>query len=282
MKTLLIDSNFLCYRAFYSTGNLEYNGVATGITYGFLNQFFNIVKETHPDQIIFFWDSKKNKRKELLPTYKSRNDDQTEEEKEMWKKAFKQFKMLRMKILPEIGLINNFIQIGYESDDLIAKYSLSNSNEKKYIATSDDDLLQLIDRNTHIYNLNKNMYYDEQWFIDKWKLHPHEWKEVKKIAGCSTDNVPGVPNVGEKTAAKFIRGELKSTYKTYKAIKDNAELIKFNEKLVALPFKGTTDITTQVQRNNFSMRDFLHVCREFGFNSFRRDEKKEEIRTLFL
>lgn len=285
MKTLLVDSNFLCYKAFYSTGNLEYNGVATGITYGFFNQLFKLLEEVNPDRTVFFWDSKKSKRKEIFPGYKNRTKkDQTEEEKEVWKKAFVQFKMLRLKILPQVGLVNNFLQTGFESDDLIAKYVYNKYPDEDTIitATSDDDMLQIINDYSTIYNMNKNKYYDEQTFKDEWGIDPAMWKEVKKLAGCSTDTVPGVPGVKEKTAIKYLTGNLKESHKTYQAIANNKELIDFNEKLVVLPFEGTHDFHDQLQNNKFSMKNFLSVCRDFGFNSFRKEEKRKEIKSLFL
>lgn len=283
MKTLLIDSNYLCYRAFYSVGNLSYNGIPTGITYGFLNQFFNIVKEISPDQIVFFWDSRKNKRKEILPSYKERNDNKTEEEKKLWNTAFKQFKKIRMNVLPKIGFYNNFLQIGYESDDTIAQYVYcAGGDENIVVATSDDDMLQIINQNCTIYNLNKNKYYDEQAVIDAWRVRPNEWGIVKCIAGCSTDNVPGVPGVKEKTAIKYLKGELKQTHKAYQEIESRRDLIKFNEQLVMLPFKGTHDFHNDLKENEFSIKNFLHVCRDYGFNSFRKSEKRSKIKSLFL
>lgn len=283
MKTLLIDSNFLCHRAAYTVGNLEYNGVETGITYGFFNQLINVCKKVEPNNIIFFWDSKKSLRKELLPSYKEkRTSNKTEEEQQQWRQAYKQFSKIHKKLLPQIGLKNNFIQIGYESDDLIAQYVFeAKPDEYVVIASADDDLLQLLTKDCHIYNLGKNKLITAEDFEEEKGIAPELWQKVKMIAGCSSDNVPGVPGVGEKKAIQFLRGELNKNTKTYQKILDNKELIEFNKKLVVLPFEGTMKIHKRSNKNSFSMKQFLVMCREYGFSSFRNDEKKEEIRNLF-
>lgn len=283
MKTLLIDSNFLCHRAVHVVGNLEYRGVGTGVTFGFFNQLINVTKHVNPDKLIFFWDSRKSERKKLLPTYKDkRKKDRTEEEKLLWKAIYIQFNKLRKIVLPEIGFHNNFMQSGYESDDLIAQYCRSsNSDEQILIATSDEDMFQLLSDNCSIYKLKDNSVYGVNEFQKEKLITPDQWVLVKQIAGCTSDNIPGVPGVGEKTAIKYILGELKESSKAYQKIKESEELISFNKKLVSLPYMNTIDIREDNNVNQFSMKHFLRICRQYGFSSFRSDEKKEEIRNLF-
>jgi len=280
MKTVLIDSNFLAYRAKLKVGNLEYNGVPTGIMFGFFNQLITVDNKLSPDKIVFFWDSKENKRKEILPTYKEkRHKNQTEEEKKEWEAAFGEFNKLSNQILPNIGFTNNFFQKGYESDDLIAKYVLDKVYEDIYIVTGDDDLLQLLDY-SRMYNPAKDKTIDAKKFQKDYAITPDKWIEVKKIAGCSSDNVPGITGVGEKTAIKYLNNELKKTSKKYKDIKENKELIEFNDQLVNLPFEGTKQINAE-KDNQFSMKEFLRLCRDYNINTFRKEDKKEKIKTLF-
>ncbi len=283
MKTLLIDSQYLCYRAFYTTGTLSFQGIPTGIYYGFINQLITAAKAIEPDKVIFFWDSKKSKRKEIFPDYKKkRNEEKTPEEIEMWQDAFKQFRFLQKKILPELGFNNNLIQIGYESDDLIADYTINSpKNEHNYIVTGDDDLLQLLKENCFIYCIKDDLIYTEQDFKNDLGIDPIQWIEVKKIAGCKSDSVPGVAGVGEKTAIKYLKDELKESTKTYQKIQKSKDLILFNEKLVSLPYEKTIDTRNKTVKNAFSMKAFLRMCREFDFNTFRTDEKKEEVKKLF-
>lgn len=297
MRKALIDSNFLCYRAKLTTGNLQYNGVRTGVMYGFFNQLMTIAEKLQPDQFLFFWDSRENKRKEIFPEYKmKRRQDQTEEEKEEWRVAFAQFKQLRKKILPRIGFTNCFIQKGYESDDLLAQYVMDNPHvieseysaevdplsirnpRENFIITSDDDLLQLLDY-CHIYNPAKDRITLRDDFVSAFKIEPSQWTEVKKIAGCTSDNVPGIEGVGVSTALKYLNGELKRTTKTYQNIINGKEVIERNHDLVVLPFKGTKEV--KEEQAEFNMIEFLRLCREFGLNSFRHEEKKERIKQLF-
>ena len=281
MKTLLIDSSALCYRAVYAVGNLEHDGLETGVTYGFFKQLFTILKKVQADQLIFFWDSKSSKRKELLKGYKKK-EDKTEIEQELWNSIYNQFHTIRDEILPAIGLVNNFMQEGYESDDLIAQYVLNkDSDEQACIVTGDDDLLQLLTDSCYIYNVNKKQNYTKEDFRKEYNIEPEQWAKVKQIAGCTSDKVPGVSGVGTKTAIKYIKGELKSTHKTYQRIIQNQDLIDFNHQLVALPFKNALDARELIKHNVFSMKRFLQLCREYGFYSFRTDKRKEEIRILF-
>lgn len=280
MKTMIVDSNFLCYKAKITMSNLQYNGIPTGVMYGFINQLLTASKKVSPHKIIFTWDSKESKRKEILPTYKEkRRDNQTEEEKQEWEEAFKQFNQLREDILPRVGFKNVFLQKGLEADDLIAKYVLEKSpNEDIYIVTADDDMLQLLHK-SKIFNPAKNRIIGNKEFQEEYGIKPPDWAQVKMIAGCSSDNVPGIEGVGEKTAIKYLRGDLKKSNKTYQRIKDGKETINFNYQLVALPFKGTGSL--HVRDNEFDMREFLRFCRDYGLNSFRREEMKEEIKEHF-
>lgn len=276
---MLVDSSFLCHRAKNTTMALSYGELRTGVIYGFFNQFFKLAEKLEPEQILFFWDSKKRKRREIYPGYKVKNRERNEADEEEWRTAFAQFRQLRKKILPDIGFANNFIQSGYEADDLIAQYVMSHPDEESNIVvTGDDDLLQLLDY-CCIYNPAKGDFTYKSDFIWAHQIEPAMWAEVKKIAGCTSDCVPGVKGVGEPTALKYLRGELKRTTKAYQNIIDSKGVIDRNHKLVVLPFEGTKKI--EAQNYEFSMIEFLRLCRKFGLSSFRHEEKKEKIKQLF-
>ena len=281
-KTVLVDSNYLCHRAMHSTNNMRFNGIRTGIVFGFFQQLITLATTLRPDQFIFFWDSdsKASERKKLLPIYKEKpKKELSEAEQEERKMAFAQFTQLRRTILPEIGFNNNIIQKGYESDDTIARYALDHGGrEDIVIATADDDMLQLLDH-AKIYNLYRNELYTAEKFRADYGIEPNLWVEVKKIAGCNSDNIPGVMGVGEKTAIKYLTKGLKESTKTFKDITASPEVIEFNHKLVKLPFPGTKRI--EIVKDEFSMIAFLRMCRQFGMYSFRTESKKALIRKLF-
>lgn len=280
MKKVLIDSNYLCHKAKVTTGALSHDGQPTGIIFGFFNQLITIAKTTGAQEFLFFWDSKKSKRREIYPEYKmKRRPDLTEWEKEEWEFAFGQFKRIRREILPRIGFNNNHLQVGYEADDLLAKYVMNNFDYDLIIASADNDLLQLLDYADFL-NLSKNKMITKLSFIEECGLQPCLWREVKKIAGCSSDNVKGIQGVGEATAIRFLKNELPKTHKTYQKIIDGKEVIDRNHALVVLPFNGTKAI--EEKENNFKITEFIDVCKELGMESFLTRERKEEIKSLFL
>lgn len=259
---LIIDSNYLCHRARYTVGGLRYKNIPTGVIYGFLNQLFLLAKKTIPDEIVFAWDSRYSIRKERYSFYKEKRNIEVDSE---LIEAYEQFNLLREEILPKIGFVNNFIVKGYEADDIIAKI-VQNKNNKYIVATSDDDLLQLLDYCT-IFNLGKNKFIDKKYFIDKNRIEPKDWVEVKKIAGCSGDNVPGVNGVGEKTAIKYLTGSLKSDSKKYKSIEANQDIIERNEWLVKLPLPKTPDF--DIKESEFDKQELKIICNKYGFMKLR-------------
>jgi len=262
MKPLLvIDCNYLAHRARFTTGPLSYKGQPTGVIFGFLNQLFSIGKEVMPENIIFTWDSRKSKRRRILPEYKMNRKQNDEGPDQEMLDAFHQFALLRKEILPGLGFKNNWMQPGYEADDLIAV--CCSPERSAVIASSDDDLLQLLSKQTCIYNLGRKEYYTKDKFVNEYGIKPKQWIEVKKIAGCSGDNVPGVPGVGEKTAIKYLRGELNPDTKTYQKIEQGRKIIERNEDLVSLPFPGTKG--RLILPNVFDVGSLKSVCRQFGF-----------------
>src|SRR6056297_1671760 len=262
MKPLLvIDCNYLAHRARFTTGPLSYKGQPTGVIFGFLNQLFSIGKEVMPENIIFTWDSRKSKRRRILPEYKMNRKQNDEGPDQEMLDAFHQFALLRKEILPGLGFKNNWMQPGYEADDLIAV--CCSPERSAVIASSDHDLLQLLSKQTCIYNLGRKEYYTKDKFVNEYGIKPKQWIEVKKIAGCSGDNVPGVPGVGEKTAIKYLRGELNPDTKTYQKIEQGRKIIERNEDLVSLPFPGTKG--RLILPNVFDVGSLKSVCRQFGF-----------------
>lgn len=267
-KILLIDANYLGHRARYTTGLLSYKDRPTGVIFGFLNQLFTLAKKTVPDEIVFVWDSRKSFRKEAYPFYKEKSKSHNGEgpDRELLD-AFKQFQQLKKDILPQLGFTNNFMQSGYEADDLIASIVQENTIHSEYIvATSDDDLLQLLDY-CRIYNLGKDKYITKQQFVEDYGIEPYQWVEVKKIAGCSSDNVPGVQGVGEKTAIKYLRKKLHPKTKTYSVIQASNDIIERNEWLVNLPLPGVEK--PSIKTSNFDVSEMQTLCNSMGFSKMK-------------
>ncbi len=255
-------------------GGLSYDNKPTGVIYGFLKTVSALQDSFNTNHVIFCWDSKTNKREEIYPAYKqnrrNKYKDLTEEEIELEKEFRFQMGNLRRIYLPEIGYKNTFIQKGYESDDIIARicHNLPNGDEA-IIVSSDKDLYQLISGNVSFYNPSGMKILTLQGFVKKYGIKPFEWRMVKAIAGCPTDGVAGVIGVGEKTAIKYLRGELKNTSKIFIRITSQAgmDIYKRNRKLVILPFKGTK--TFELQEDELSEEGWHKVTKALGMNSIR-------------
>jgi 5'-3' exonuclease len=160
---------------------------------------------------------------------------------------------------------------GFEADDLIAQITKTYHDQKIVIISTDEDLYQLLSENVSMYSIKKKQLYTEH---NLWKDHriiPKEWGEVKAIAGCTTDCIPGIEHVGEVTACKYITKKLPVSQKTYKAIKDGKSIIERNRKLVVLPLEGTPSINLE-SKEKLNLKGFITISQRYGFSSFTSKE----------
>lgn len=282
MKQIIVDSSYLCHKARFSTNKLKSNDINTGVIFGFFIQILNVAEIFESNDFLFTWDSKKSLRKKIFPEYKKKrySKPMTDEELEALRAAFHQMNVLRMQILPNLGFKNNFHCTGLEGDDLIAQLCIQceQQGEEVIIIASDKDLYQLLTNNVSMFSDHKH--YKLKNFEEEWGICPEAWKRVKAIGGCVSDEIPGIPRVGEKTVCKYLRGELKETTKAYQAITDesNEELIQRNHKLVDLPFPRTKELT--IQEDELSITKFRRLCIDYEFKSFLKT-RWDEIFRLF-
>lgn len=236
--TLIIDCHGILHSLRHA-GKKYYSG---GEDNGLITQFFITLKHLadtlYTDRFIFAWDSPVNKRKQKYSWYKSNRErkDETPLEQEYFANCMRQFPILRDTILPTLGY-QCFMVEGYEADDIIA--SIVMNNKEQYIfVTSDADMYQLLPY-ARMYDFKHKQVLTKEWFKETCGFPADDWWKVKMIAGCSTDTVPGVEGVGEKTAIEYLNGKLLPKYKKYQAIKhaDPAMLTR-NESLVRLPLEG--------------------------------------------
>lgn len=282
---LVIDCNYLGYQALYTMGNLSSNDIPTGIIYGFLSRIASLSQEFDTDKFIFCWDSRFSKRKEMFSNYKSkrRSKDESREAKTKRMAAYRQFTKLRRRILPAIGFSNIFIQKGYEADDIIASVVSADYDNTYIIISADKDLFQLIQHNIMMYNPSKQVLMTQKRFIKEYGVSPHKWVTVKAIGGCKTDDVPGIPGIGESSAIKYIRGDLPKKSKKYKDIRKNSDnILRINVPLVKLPLKGCSkrfsrpDFSTE----ELSVKAFRKICSKYDMQSLMRGEHWDNWRRL--
>jgi DNA polymerase-1 len=255
-KWLLLDSNYLCWRAFHALKNQQFTdakGVATEMLYGFMRDivFFQDVHNTQ--RIVFCFDHKPLLRHNIYPDYKkgrtSLEEDKHNGEYEKLQVMRRQILKLRDNILTDIGFKNVFHQKGYEADDVIASLCKSlKQDEEAIIIASDADLWQLLSPQVCIWNPRTREAITHESFKKTHGIPAKKWIKVKAIAGCNSDKIPGIKGVGEMTALRYLRREIPKSSKAYQSILAGSEIIKRNIKLVELPFEGTPTFTMRDDR----------------------------------
>jgi len=241
---LLLDTSYLCWRAAYSMGQLTHEDVPTGVMFGFFRDLVTLQDKFQTNRLVFCFDSPTSRRRDIYPGYKAsretRVSEMPQDEQLLIQNMRQQIGWLRNRYLPYLGYTNLLYAEGYESDDHIAYQAkwLSVFGSRCIIISSDEDLYQCINTHVRHYCPGKDKLVTIQTFKEEWGIDPPTWAHVKAIAGCTSDEVVGVPGVGNKTAAKYLRGELKPTTKAYQAIEANRTLWRENLKLVRLPFRG--------------------------------------------
>ena len=265
---VIIDANYVMYvNRFALSQGLSYKGKKTEIIFGFLRHINELARHFETKKFIFCFDSRSSLRKTIYPEYKAnRHTNETPEDIELNKVAYQQFNEIKDIVLPKLGFKNIFHKEGYESDDIIASI-VKNNQDKFIVVASDSDLFQLLDYCT-LYNISKKSLTTKTLFEREYCISPDKWHLVKMIAGCSTDNVPGISGIGEKTAIKYLNGILKTGAKA-KAIEsmEMSDLFKRNLELIALPF-DRTGIFKITFEEKFMEKDFITICENYGFESF--------------
>lgn len=267
---LIIDGNYLSCRAFYTTGHLTNESESTGMAYGFLREVNALQDRFDTDKIAFCFDYfGLGKRSELSSVYKNKRKKHTDDEVESHLNFRHQLKQLRTKHLPDLGYRNIFKQIGYEADDIIAAMVNNFDYEYNYvvIVSADKDLWQLLRPNVVCYDPRSKKVTNLDSFLKEWRIYPSEWPHVLAIAGCTTDNVIGLPGVGPKTAARWVAGTLKESSMAHKKISKGLQTIANNMPLVKLPFPGT--VIPKLRDDEVTEDKWKKVMDELGFKTVR-------------
>ena len=229
-KIILVDGNNLLFRSYYATaynGNFMNNskGFPTNALFGFVNMINKIVAEENHVYMLVAFDKGKTFRHEKYTEYKGGRGETPDELK-------KQFPIAK-ELLTAMGI--KYYEIdNYEADDIIGTFSHMCDNDPNYqglIISSDKDLLQLISDEVEMKLLKSKDYirYDKESFKEEWGIDPIKVIDLKALMGDTSDNIPGVKGIGEKTALKLLQ-----TYSTLDGIYENIDNIsgKLQEKLI--------------------------------------------------
>ena len=279
---IIVDGNNVCHIVNHSMGQLSNDERRTGVVFGFMKQMLMLSKRMKTKDFIFCWDSQKSFRKEIYPEYKSnrKNKEKTEQEEFERQTLYDQISEIRSKILPSLGFKNNFIKTGYEADDLIVYTVLTNPEEDFIIVSTDQDLYQVLNDHARIYNTITKKFITKQDFIEKFGFGPTMFREIKAIAGCTSDYIKGIQGVGEITAAKYLRLE-KISSTLIDRIHEGVEIIERNRKLTYLPFQkgeyGTLpNMGITLKKDDLKLYNFRKLFNELSFNSFLNDMSEWE------
>lgn len=222
-ELILIDGNSLLFKAFYATsytGNymVNRNGIPTNGVYGFARMVEKIISINPKYVIVAFDYGKKTFRNELLDTYKATRKETPQE------------------LVPQFALAREYLTAhnitwyeveGYEGDDIIGTLVDfgEKNNLKVSVYTGDKDANQLISSQTTIYRTVKGVteldIYNEQTLLDKYGLKPDQFRDFLGLMGDSSDNIPGIKGVGEKTALKLLH-----QYGTVEGLQEHQDEIK--------------------------------------------------------
>ncbi len=286
-KVVLVDGNNLLFRSYYATaysGSIMKNSknFPTNALYGFVNMMNKIIHEENPKYIMVAFDIGTNFRKEKYQGYKEGRSETPEELKVQFPKA--------KEILDAMG-IKYYELEPFEADDIIGTFASFCNNNPDYNATivsSDKDLLQLITDEVEVKLLKTKDFikYNPSNFLEDWGFPPIKMIDYKALAGDSSDNIPGVKGVGDKTACNLLKtyGSLEDIYNNIDNIKGALKNKLIEDKENAFLSKNLATIYTKVPiefnpddiKYKGAKEDKLReIYKDLEFYSLLKDTKKD-------
>ncbi|MBD1140576.1 DNA polymerase I [Pelagibacterales bacterium SAG-MED39] len=277
----LVDGSGYIFRAYYALPPLtrKSDGLPTGAVSGFCSMLFKLLEDSKskenkqkPSHFAVIFDSaRKTFRNEIYSDYKANRSEAPDD-------LAPQFEYIRKSVLafnlPSIDLVN------YEADDLIATYTdqILKKGAKVTIVSSDKDLMQLFKKDVRIFDPMKNKFISQEDVQNKFGVEPHKVIDVQALAGDSSDNVPGVPGIGVKTAAELINkyGDLETLLKSADEIKqnkrretliENKDKALISKKLVTLKHDAPVDRDlSEFKLKEIDKKKLYKFLREMEFN----------------
>ncbi|MFH1157862.1 MAG: DNA polymerase I [Pseudomonadota bacterium] len=273
-ELFLIDGSGFIFRAFHALPPLTRpDGTPINAVLGFTNMLVKLITDMHVPNIAVIFDAKrKNFRNDIYPAYKANRAETPPE-------LIPQFPLIRE--ATEAFSIPSIEMEGYEADDLIATYvNLAHARGIHVtIVSSDKDLMQLVKDGVRMFDPLKYKYMGEAEVLEKFGVTPDKVVDVQALAGDSSDNVPGVPGIGVKTAAQLINeyGDLETLLQRAHEIKqqkrresliENAGLARLSKQLVLLD--AHVKVPVGIDALKIGTPDagkLFHFLREQGFKS---------------
>lgn len=276
-RLLLIDGSGYIFRAYFALPPLtDKIGTPVGAVFGFCNMLFKLAQDRPLDQMIVVFDKGSHSfRNDLYDQYKANRDEPPEDLRP-------QFPLVR-EAAHAFG-VPVVEQEGYEADDIIATYARQAAADGRpvTIVSSDKDLMQLIGGGIEMYDPMKAKEIGRDEVFEKFGVGPEKVRDVLALAGDSSDNVPGVPGIGPKTAAQLLEqfGDLEGLLQGAETIKqpkrrqtliDHAEIARLSYQLVGLcedaPLEKHLD---QIETVHVDYAKLLEFARAYNFNTLSK------------
>ena len=255
-KLFLIDGSAIFYRSYFAfirNPLINSKGENTSATFGFLNTLFKLIEDEHPEYLSVVFDTKEPTfRHEIYDAYKATREKMPEEMSATFPRLIQALQTLRLNILDYAG---------FEADDIIATLAKRHAADQLdvYIVSGDKDLAQLVNDHIYMYAPGKGAgqppdIMDRQGVKQKYGVFPDEITDWLALVGDKSDNVPGVPSVGEKTAVSLLEtfGSLESLIERLDdveraslqdKIRANRDQARLSKKLVTLESNVPLDTT---------------------------------------
>lgn len=275
MPTLyLIDGNSYIYRAFYAIRGLSTStGIPTNAVYGFTTMILKILREKNPDYFSIVFDTPgPTHRHETFEEYKAHRPEMPDDLK------------------PQVPLIKDIVKAfnihtiemeGYEADDILGALAKDAEGEglDVFIVTGDKDMCQVVSPKIKLYDSMKEKITEERDVVERFGVEPSRFPEIIALMGDVSDNIPGVPGIGEKTAVKLLRefGNLDNLLANREQIKNtrariaisgNIDNIKLSKELATIHSDVPMDITLrELALQEPEWEKLLEYFRQFEFSS---------------
>ena len=284
-RLVVIDGKSVFYRGYYAMGALSLpDGTPTGGVYGFAAIAMEIVRKLSPTKVVVAWDSKTSvsKRRAIYPDYKAGRVKPGED-------FYTQIPLLE-ELIKNLGW--SFVEIdNYEADDIIGTLSREADEALDYetfIISSDLDMLQIVDENTHMWRILKGFTNIEQINVPeleaKYGIKKSQFLDLKSLKGDSSDNIPGVPGIGEKTAVKLLNdyGSLDGIYEhldqitgsTKSKLEAGRDSAYMSKQLAEIMFDAPVDLN-DIPDFVFDKTAVVAGLKRLQFNSLVRKVEKE-------